>query len=131
MHACDTNAFIWFITGDTRRLSRDARRVLDRAAAGRGVIHLSVASLQEIADLGRRGRLGPAWIWDRWLDAARGMRGLVIEPITLDDVDQARAFGEIPDPFDRLIAGMACRLDLPLITADERLRKSPHVKVAW
>ena len=59
------------------------------------------------------------------------MRGLVIEPITLDDVDHARAFGELPDPFDRLIAGTACRLDLPLITANERLRRSPHVKVTW
>lgn len=131
MHACDTNAFVWFVAGDLHRLGRHARRALGRASEGHGVIYVSVLSLQEISDLIQRRRFASSLTWDRWLEATRSMRGLILEPVTVEDVDHARAFGSIPDPFDRLIAGMARRLDVPLITADERLAKSPHVKVLW
>jgi PIN domain nuclease of toxin-antitoxin system len=35
------------------------------------------------------------------------------------------------DPFDRLIAGTAIRLDAPLITGDERIRASGLVRTIW
>jgi PIN domain nuclease of toxin-antitoxin system len=35
------------------------------------------------------------------------------------------------DPADQLIAATAIELNLPVITADERLRKSPAVRTIW
>ena len=35
------------------------------------------------------------------------------------------------DPADQLIAATAIELDVPLVTADERLRSSPAVQTIW
>jgi PIN domain nuclease of toxin-antitoxin system len=47
------------------------------------------------------------------------------------DVREARGLAALVDPFDRLIAGTAIRLDLPLITGDERIRTSGLVRTVW
>ena len=44
--------------------------------------------------------------------------GFPLEALTPEDVDEARGLGMLIDPFDRLIAGTALRLGLPLMTND-------------
>ena len=47
------------------------------------------------------------------------------------DVREARGLTALVDPFDRLIAGTALRLDAPLLTLDERIRRSGLVRTVW
>jgi len=54
-----------------------------------------------------------------------------IEPLVWDDIREVRGLAELLDPFDRLIAGTAIRLDAPLITGDERISASGLVRTIW
>jgi PIN domain nuclease of toxin-antitoxin system len=55
--------------------------------------------------------------------------GFRLEPLTADDVDEARALGALGDPFDRMIAGTALRLGLPLLSHDAQIAK--RVPAVW
>jgi PIN domain nuclease of toxin-antitoxin system len=57
--------------------------------------------------------------------------GLPIEPLGWEDVREARTLTALVDPFDRLIAGTALRLEAPLLTGDERIRRSGLVRTVW
>ena len=57
--------------------------------------------------------------------------GLPIEGMAWDDIREARGLAALVDPFDRLIAGTALRLDVPLLTNDERIRDSGLVRTVW
>ena len=57
--------------------------------------------------------------------------GLPLEPLGWDDIREARGLARLVDPFDRLIAASAVRLDVPLITGDERIRESGLVRTVW
>ena len=44
---------------------------------------------------------------------------------------QARAFPDLRDPFDRLIAGTAAALGVPLISPDARIAAAGRVRILW
>jgi PIN domain nuclease of toxin-antitoxin system len=44
---------------------------------------------------------------------------------------EARSLPALRDPFDRLIAGTAVALGVPLITPDVRIAAAPRVRVIW
>jgi PIN domain nuclease of toxin-antitoxin system len=56
---------------------------------------------------------------------------LPIEPLVWDYIREAHELAVLVDPFDRLIAGTAIRLDAPLITGDEHIRTSRLVRTIW
>ena len=131
IHVCDTHALVWFLSGQRRRLGRRALALLDRASSGLGEIRVSVASLHEVAILLERGRLRSLGDWGGWIERVKAAPGLGLEPVTIEDVEHARDFSMLDDPFDRLVAGTARRLSIPLISADERIRGSRLVAVVW
>ena len=51
--------------------------------------------------------------------------------MTPEDVDEARGLGVLVDPFDRLIAGAALRLGLPLLTNDDLITSSKRIRTYW
>jgi PIN domain nuclease of toxin-antitoxin system len=53
-----------------------------------------------------------------------------IVPLDWTDVDEARKL-PFSDPRDRLIAGTAIRLDMPLITRDETITRSRLLETVW
>lgn len=130
-YVADTHALIWYVSGDTRRLGRGARRVFSRLERGLDSVVVSVISLHEVAALLQAGRLRIRIGWEGWLEALQAVPGLRIEPVTLDDVDQARAAAALPDPVDRLLVGTALRLRAALLTADEKIATSGLVPVVW
>ena len=129
-YVCDTHAFIWAAAGD-RRIGREAARIFARARKSQVDLRLSVASLWEVALSVEKGRLRIPRSWPEWLDTARNVPGLRIEPLEVGDVDHARAFRSLVDPYDRLIVGTALRLGAKLITADERITRSRAVPTVW
>ena len=100
---------------------------LDR---GTTEVVVSVVSLWEVALLHDQGKLRPAQGFSAWCDALEARPGLHVEPLLRADVEQARALRNLPDPHDRLIAGMALRLAVPLLTIDSRVTAS-GIRVVW
>ena len=85
--------------------------------------------LMEVVLLEHIGRVRGSYAAFREQLALR--RGFKVEPLTVEDVDEARALAMLRDPFDRMIAGTAVRLGLPLLTRDETLGDVPGVKTLW
>ena len=125
----DTHALVWYLSGQRRRLSRRARHAFAQAEAARWTVRVPTVALMEIVLLERRGRIRLAYAELREQLSIRP--GLPIEPLTADDIDEARTLAPLPDPFDCLIAGTARRLNLPLITNDEAITRTGLVSTHW
>jgi PIN domain nuclease of toxin-antitoxin system len=125
----DIHALVWYLSRQDRRLSLRARRAFSAAESGRSRVHIPVAVLMELVLLEQLGRLRISY---RELREQLALRpGFPLEAMTPDDVDEARALGMLVDPFDRLIAGAALRLGLPLLTNDGSITDSKRVKTYW
>jgi PIN domain nuclease of toxin-antitoxin system len=131
VYVSDTHPLVFFASGVIRRLSSRALRVFRRAEAGRDRVHISAVTFFEISILLQRGRIRSRVDLDEWAAFVSASAGLRITPLVWDDVRAAHALERLVDPFDRLIAGTAVRLDAPLITGDERIRDSGLVPTVW
>lgn len=122
----DTHVLLWLAL-EPRRLSAPARRAL------RAPRLLADISLREVAALERAGRVAIEGSVSAWLGDA--LQELDIQVVPIDVQIAARsvriAANFHGDPADQLIAATAIELDVPLATADERLRSSPALRTIW
>jgi PIN domain nuclease of toxin-antitoxin system len=130
-YVTDTHALVFFATGDLRRMSARCRRIFERAEAQRDRVHVPVICFFEVALLLERGRLQSRLSFEDWHRLIAAHPGLPIEALEWDDIREARGLVRLADPFDRLITGTALRLDVPLLTNDERIRTSGAVRTVW
>lgn len=127
----DTHVLVWWVSGVVR-LSGPARRAI-AASVRHGAAIASTISVFEIATAARRGRLQLNAPLERWLADLRLLPELRFEPVTLEIAALAASFDDPTpgDPADRIIAATARSLGARLVTADELLRRSPHVETIW
>jgi PIN domain nuclease of toxin-antitoxin system len=130
-YVADTHALVFFATGQLRRMSPRCRHIFRRAEEQRDLVHVPAVCFFEVALLLERGRIRSHIDFEEWHDLVAAHRGLPIERLVWDDVREARGLATLVDPFDRLIAGTALRLDVPLLTNDERIRNSGLVRTIW
>lgn len=131
MIVLDTHVLVWWVS-DAARLTARARRAID-GALRRGPIIVSAISIFEIATAVCRGRLELALPIDQWLADVLLLPDVRIEPVSAAIAQLAGQFADpLPgDPADRLIAATASVLKAKMVTADERLRRSPHIAAVW
>ena len=130
-YVTDTHALVFFATGDLRRMSPKTRRIFERAEAQRDRVHVPVICFFEVALLLEHARLQSRLSFEDWHSLIAAHPGLPVEGLTWDDIREARGLAGLADPFDRLIVGTALRLDVPLVTNDERIRDSGLVRTVW
>jgi PIN domain nuclease of toxin-antitoxin system len=126
----DTNAVVWLVS-DSKRLSRNAKEAIRQARASSSGLAISSLSLFEIAYLASRGRIGITGSVDIQLRELE--KKFIVKDITAQVAYLATQFpASFPnDPMDRSIAATALAEGVPLITSDERIRKSKAVPVIW
>ena len=127
----DTHALIWWVSAPAR-LSTRARRAMSTAARRESMV-ASAISLFEIATAVRRGRLELGQPLAQWLSDLRLLPELRFEPVNADIAQAAGGFADpmSGDPADRIIAATAIALQAKLVTADQALQRSPHVRAIW
>jgi PIN domain nuclease of toxin-antitoxin system len=127
----DTHVLVWWVSG-AGRLSARARRAIEQSLSSGGVA-VAAISIFEIATAVRRGRLEIEVTLDRWLGDLRLLPEVRLEPMTDRIAALAGSFDDaVPgDPADRIIMATAAALGTSLVSADERLRRSPPVPVIW
>ena len=130
-YVTDTHALLFFASGKAARMSRKCAQIFRRAEQQRDRVHVPVVCFFELAMLLERGRVKSSLSFTDWHDRVAQFPALPIEPLVWDDIREARGLAVLVDPFDRLIAGTAIRLDAPLITGDERIRDSGLVRTIW
>jgi len=131
MIVLDTHVLVWWVSGMVR-LSTRAKRSID-AAVRDGAVLASTISVFEIATAVRRGRLELGASLDQWMADLRALPELRFEPVTFEIAQLAASFDDSApgDPADRIIAATARSLNARLVTADDNLRRSPHVQAIW
>ncbi len=127
----DTVALVGYLGGALRGLGPAARRAIDNARQGRSRLAVPTVCLFEIGQLEERGRLALAVPFEQWCDLVEQSEALVLLPLQRTHVSEARSLPTLRDPFDRLIAGTAIALGVPLITSDTRIAASGRVSVVW
>jgi PIN domain nuclease of toxin-antitoxin system len=120
----DSHTLLWFIWGDTKRISP---RLRTRLEADDAEVLISIASLWEIAIKKALGKLrAPDNLPTRVQDL-----GFELLPI---EVEHAWAVRNLPhhhrDPFDRLLIAQAHVERLPIVTADPLIARY-DVKTIW
>ena len=124
----DTHVLIWWVNGDHERLSKPALSALERQEQ---TYLVSAISCWEVAMLVKRGRLGLTMNVDRWLALLEAIPGMRLLPLT-----PAVAATRLPEPFhpdpaDRFLVAQARELNIPLVTADSKIRAYPHLRSLW
>ena len=114
----------------------DLRWVVDTAPlvelkAGRARVAVPTLCLFEVAQLEERGRISLGWPFEHWCDLVERAQGLVLQSLTRACVAEARALSALRHPFDRLIAGTAVALGVPLVTPDARIAQAGRVQIVW
>ena len=127
----DTHALMWFASGATRRLGRDALRMYRLASERRARIHIPALCVVEIFEQVRRGRYRLQQSPREWLRLLQGTSAFRIAALDVDVVLASEALYDIPERGDRLIAATARSLELPLITRDAAIAQTAHVDVIW
>jgi PIN domain nuclease of toxin-antitoxin system len=87
--------------------------------------------LFEVSQLEERGRISLRVPFERWCDLLEQTEALLLLPLARAHVSEARSLPTLRDPFDRLIAGTAVALGVPLVTPDARIAELKRVTVIW
>ena len=126
----DTHALLWMLGDTLRDRSPNAADAVDRALDA-NALHVSIGSFLDLRYLVDSGRLS-AELFDDARSIVDG-EAFTVVPLDLPVVDKMAAIPreQVPDPFDRIIAATALKLDLPLVSADEDIQGAIRERVIW
>lgn len=127
----DTHPFVFYTIGQTRKLGRQALRAFTRAERRQATLYIPTVCFFELALLLENDKLRSSLSFAEWKTRVEEAGSFIVEPLIWEDIEQARLLSLFPDPFDRLIAGMANRIGCSLITRDERITASRRVATVW
>jgi PIN domain nuclease of toxin-antitoxin system len=118
----DTHVWVWYVEGDTRRLSRRIEPLIE-AALLRDAVVLSTISVWEVAQLEAAGRLEFGMEIRTWVGRALGHPGMRLEGLTpAIAIESTRLPGEPHrDPADRILIATARLAGATIVTCDDRI----------
>jgi PIN domain nuclease of toxin-antitoxin system len=118
----DTHVWVWSVDGDTRRIGRRSRQMLQRAES-RAAIRVSPMTIFELAALHSLGRVRLARSIDQWVRDALDTAGVRLAELTPAISLDAGAIprSALADPLDRLLVATARYLDAVFLTSDRRI----------
>ncbi|MDQ1352504.1 MAG: hypothetical protein QG657_2810 [Acidobacteriota bacterium] len=131
-YVTDTHALIWHLTGNSK-LSVKAKDIFQNADIGMHQIIIPSIVLIEMVYLVEKERIHNS-SFDRILQLLENVNGSYEEsPLNKETVKALQRIPrlEVPDMPDRIITATAYQLRLPLITRDEKIKKSKTVKIIW
>lgn len=127
-YVVDTHSLFWFLTASPR-LGANAKAAFDEAQNGLAFIHISAIVLAELYYLNSKysSPIDFAAEFQRFKAGAQ----YVLTPVDPDDISEFDQDRAVPEMHDRIIVGLARRLDAPLLTVDKNIVASKLVKVLW
>ena len=126
----DTHVVIW-LAGEPEKLSKNAAQAIAEARKDGGGLAISALTLFELAHLVVRKRIQMDLSLDEFLSDVESR--FIVRPLNARIAARAIQFPHTypNDPIDRIIGATAIVDQLPLITADERMRRSGVIKTVW
>lgn len=127
-YVVDTHALIWYLRND-HKLGARARAIFAAAEAHQTMLVLSAIVLAELYYTNVKN----GWFADfaALYDDLAGkpfLRFIPFDETHVLDFDRDQV---VPEMHDRIITGLARRLDAPLITSDPLIRNAAIVRIEW
>ena len=125
----DTHIWVWWVDGNAQLTAECLNYVERQQANGLGV---SIISCWEVAKLIEYDRLQLECSVEEWLEMALAYPGIRLLNLTPGiSVESTKLPGPFhKDPADQIIVATARLWNCPLLTADDRILKYPHVQLA-
>lgn len=127
MIVLDTHLWVWWIHDDPQLTQRQKAWIQENEDQGLGV---SAISCWEVAKLVEYRRLTLSCPVTEWFDHALAYPGIQLLHLTpriaVESTQLPGTFHR--DPADQIIVATARVYDCPLLTADEKILRYPHVK---
>lgn len=128
LYVVDTNALIWYLTHD-KKLGRQAALVFSAAERGETQLMFSAITVAELYYANQKHKF--------FDDFATHYGKLRDNPqyqfydFTSDDVLEFASTAAVTEMHDRIIVGLARRLQAPLLTSDSIIIAAQVVKIVW
>ena len=127
-YVADTHALFWYLINSSS-LGPDARLAFDEADAGQAVIYIPAVVVAELYYLNeKKGHPLDFRVRFERLAQSKQFVLLAFYPPHVLDFDACRAITEI---HDRIIVGVARRMNAKLLTRDTEITKSGIVATVW
>jgi PIN domain nuclease of toxin-antitoxin system len=123
-YVTDTQALVKFMQNKLV-VNKEYHQIYENAEVGKDIIIIPAIVLMEIMYLCEKNRI-PVSVFD--IEQLLDSKNYRLEPLTLEILKVATSIDDIPELHDRLIAATAVYLDLPIITNDEVILNSKHIK---
>jgi PIN domain nuclease of toxin-antitoxin system len=127
-YLADTMALVWQVQSD-HKLGKQARRIFTEAEQGLYRIAISGVTLMEVMYLSERGRI--AVNLETLQNLFAQSSNYVVIPVSFEVVATSALIDDIPELHDRVIAGTAAWLHIPILTNDPDITASRHVQTLW
>jgi PIN domain nuclease of toxin-antitoxin system len=128
LYVTDTHSLYWYLTTD-KKLSEIASAIFDAAEDGQTQIVISVIVIAELYWLNKK--------WKSFEDFGTVYRELqerpefLFKPLLPEDILDFDQNAVVPEMHDRIITGLARRLNAPLITLDPQIISAGLVEIVW
>ena len=125
----DTHVLLW-MASDPKRLSSKARKAIRNARQNTGVA-VATITLWELAWLAQNGRIQILSSVESFVRET--VARVILRPMTPEIAAVAVRLpaGYPKDPADRLIGSTAIVEGMPLVTADQQIRRAKAVDTIW
>lgn len=127
MYVTDTMALVLYL--EERRSGANATSIFKEAEKGNVTIYIPSITIAEIGYLSERKRITCSLSHVNLLLTSN--KNICECPLSFDIVEKAFDIKDIPELHDRLIAGTAAALSLPLITNDPLIIASQSCSIVW
>ncbi len=128
IYVLDTHALLWYLTGN-KRLGTRAANIFDAADRGETQLIVSAIVLAELYHLNQK-RESPLNFTEVFYDLADSSAYQLV-PFEAGHVLDFPQDAAVTELHDRIIAGLARRLDAPLISMDPVIQAAGVARIEW
>jgi predicted nucleic acid-binding protein len=127
-YVADTHALYWYLIG-APALGNQAKAAFDEGRQGQATIYLPAIVLAELYYLNRN--YGQPLDFAAEFARLKSSRQFVFVPLKAEEVLDFDANDAVPEMHDRMIAGLARRLNAPCLTRDPQTVNSGVSATIW
>lgn len=127
-YVTDTHALLWYLI-NSKSMGKNAAAAFDEAKNGSALIYIPAIVLAEIYYLNLKRK----YITDFASDFERIKRSgqFILVPFEADDVLDFDKDSSVTEMHDRMIVGVARRMNVPMLTKDRDIAMSGLVDIVW
>ena len=126
-YVTDTMAIVLYL--EKRRMPQSIKQIFQSADVGLCTLFIPAIVAAEIGYLSEKGRISLS-LADLKLHTIR-YTAYQFQPLTLTILEESYKITDIPELHDRLIAGTARSLSVPILTNDPVIRASTFLETVW